>query len=185
MSTEWNTQRAFGKIVRSHLHRGAIAVALFDDARARGVDAYDDVSEELAMRLAQELVDGSKDFEEICAPRAEEGPREGACALCGRKSPFLTKDHLWPKSKGGKGGDNFVMVCPGCNSDKKNMDLFEWLDSDLGRSWPVPIAVVRRYLLNAWRYCEQRNLLDKQVKNVGKLPFKLRNIPARLRLDRG
>lgn len=182
MSIEWNTKRAFGKTVRSHLYRGAVAVALFDDARARGIDVYDDASEELAKRLAQDLGDGSLDFEEKLAPRDEEAPEEGTCAFCGRRSPFLTKDHLWPKSKGGKGGDNFVMVCYGCNSDKKNMDLFEWLDSDVGRRWPVPIAVVRRYLLNAWRYCEQRNLLDKQVKNVGKLPFKLRNIPETLRL---
>lgn len=182
MSTTWNTQRAFGKTVRSHLYRGAVAVALLDDARARDIVEYDAQSDELRNRLTRELIDGSCTVEGICAQRSDETPQPGTCAFCGRKSPFLTRDHLWPKSRGGKGGDNFVMVCPGCNSDKRNLDLFEWLESDVGRTWPVPLAVVRRYVLNAWRYCEERNLLDKQVKNVGKLPFKLRGIPGQLRI---
>lgn len=33
---------------------------------------------------------------------------------------FLTKDHIIPKSKGGKGKDNYQILCDSCNSKKGN-----------------------------------------------------------------
>ncbi len=40
-----------------------------------------------------------------------------------------TKDHIWPKSKGGKlSRDNKVYACRRCNKSKGNSTLEEWLE---------------------------------------------------------
>ena len=182
MSSNWKSMSTYAKTVRSHLYRGATAIAVFDDAQARGLEAYDETSRSLRQRIESELIAGSLLIEDICAERSPEIPQPDICALCGRRLPPLTRDHLWAKSRGGKGGDNFIWVCHPCNSDKKNMDLFEWIECTAGRKKPVPIWACRRYLFNAWSYCKTRGLLDKQVKKAGSLPFKLRSIPSELPL---
>lgn len=51
------------------------------------------------------------------------------CWYCGKEMEpsKLTKDHVFPRSKGGVNEmDNIIMVCKTCNSSKGNMDLFEW-----------------------------------------------------------
>ena len=182
MGQSWKTENEYAKTVRSHLYRGASAVAIFDDARARGLSAYDDASQTLHERIELQLRAGELQIADICSERPEEVPGPDTCALCGRRLPPLTRDHLWAKSRGGKGEENFILVCHPCNSDKGKLDLFEWIECVAGRKKPVPIWACRRYLLNAWRYCEQRGLLDKRLKNTGELPFKLRSIPTELPL---
>lgn len=182
MNRSWKKETAYAKTVRSCLYRGAAAIAVFDDARARGLHAYDETSKLLRDETEADLVDGLLQLESICAERAEEIPQPDTCALCGRRLPPLTRDHLWAKSRGGKGGGNFIGVCYPCNSDKGNMDLFEWIECPAGASKPVPIWACRRYLLNAWNYCKERGLLDKRIKNAKDLPFKLRSIPSELPL---
>lgn len=152
------------------------------DARTRGIVAYDSASQVLREQTRASLMGGSVQLADICIERPEEAPRPDTCALCGRKTAQLTRDHLWTKSRGGRGKGNFISVCYPCNSDKGNMDLFEWIECPAGRSKPVPIGVCKRYLLNAWEYCSERGLLDKRIKNAGELPFKLRGIPAELPL---
>ena len=51
------------------------------------------------------------------------------CWYCGKElePSKLTKDHVFPRSKGGDNDmDNIIMVCKTCNSSKGDMDLFEW-----------------------------------------------------------
>lgn len=51
------------------------------------------------------------------------------CWYCGKElePSKLTKDHVFPSSKGGDNDmDNIIMVCKTCNSSKGDMDLFEW-----------------------------------------------------------
>lgn len=61
------------------------------------------------------------------------------CWYCGKsmESSHLTKDHVFPKIKGGKNCiDNIIMVCKTCNSSKGKMDLFEWYnDISLPFKW--------------------------------------------------
>ena len=38
-----------------------------------------------------------------------------------------TVDHLLPKSRGGKGGNNLIIMCSQCNCEKGDMTLDEWL----------------------------------------------------------
>ncbi len=182
MGNSWKIENAYAKTVRSHLYRGAAALAMFDDACVRGLDASDESSRDLRERVEEQLISGDFQLTSICAERSEEAPASDVCALCGRRVLPLTRDHLWAKSRGGKGGDNFILVCHPCNSDKGNMDLFEWIECPAGQSKPIPVWACRRYLLNAWNYCSEHKLLDKRIKNAGELPFKLRSIPGELPL---
>jgi hypothetical protein len=57
--------------------------------------------------------------------------KSNKCQYCER--PFWwqqmqeTKDHIIPKSKGGKKGSNLIKSCWDCNQWKANKDLSEWL----------------------------------------------------------
>ena len=46
--------------------------------------------------------------------------KDRKCRWCGMKLTFekATLDHLIPKSKGGKGGENLVIACHRCNQKK-------------------------------------------------------------------
>ncbi len=51
----------------------------------------------------------------------------GGCAYCGGPGP-LTRDHVVPKSKGGRHGYwNIVPACEPCNRDKDSRNVVEWI----------------------------------------------------------
>jgi 5-methylcytosine-specific restriction endonuclease McrA len=53
----------------------------------------------------------------------------GVCPYCGRWVLKLTKDHIVPKSRGGKTvPENIIWVCMDCNFSKADMLLYEWLN---------------------------------------------------------
>lgn len=51
------------------------------------------------------------------------------CYYCGCEVTLdnSTLDHLIPRSKGGKGGNNLVLSCYSCNHKKKNYNVEEFL----------------------------------------------------------
>ena len=68
------------------------------------------------------------------------------CWYCGKEMEpsKLTKDHVFPRSKGGANDmDNIIMVCKTCNSSKGNMDLFEWY-AEIRKEWP-PLNILIHY----------------------------------------
>jgi hypothetical protein len=102
------------------------------------------------------------------------------CWYCGKKmSPVnLTKDHVFPRSKGGENDmDNIIMVCKNCNSSKGDMDLFEWY-AEVRKEWP-PIPIIAHYLKNIYQYAVDNDLLTKKNEEIKKmtLPFKWQYIP--------
>ena len=75
------------------------------------------------------------------------------CWYCGKEMEpsKLTKDHVFPRSKGGANDmDNIIMVCKTCNSSKGNMDLFEWY-CEVRKEWP-PLNILIHYLKNIYLY---------------------------------
>ena len=73
------------------------------------------------------------------------------CWYCGKEMEpsKLTKDHVFPRSKGGANVmDNIIMVCKTCNSSKGNMDLFEWY-ATVRKEWP-PLNILIHYLKNIY-----------------------------------
>lgn len=52
---------------------------------------------------------------------------DGKCAYCSKQANTI--DHIIPVSKGGNSvPGNIVPACTHCNSSKKAMDLFDWID---------------------------------------------------------
>lgn len=102
------------------------------------------------------------------------------CWYCGKEMEpsQLTKDHVFPRVKGGKDClDNIIMVCKTCNSSKGKMDLFEWYDV-AREEWP-PINVWVHYMKNIYLYSIENGLMDKSLEEIDTLdlPFKWRYIP--------
>ncbi|MBQ0056705.1 MAG: HNH endonuclease [Bacteroidales bacterium] len=103
------------------------------------------------------------------------------CWYCGKEmdSSKLTKDHVFPRSKGGDNDmDNIIMVCKTCNSSKGNMDLFEWY-AEVRQEWP-PLNVLVHYLKNIYLYAIENDLMDKLSEDLDKmdLPFNWHYIPS-------
>lgn len=103
------------------------------------------------------------------------------CAYCGIKNVPMTLDHLFAKSRqGSDSGDNLVYCCRSCNSSKRDMDYFEWIEKT-GRR--VNIEIAERYLKNAYSYCEREKILDEDIENApDALPFNLKSIPLQYNL---
>lgn len=104
------------------------------------------------------------------------------CWYCGKEmNPTkLTKDHVFPRSKGGDNDmDNIIMVCKTCNSSKGDMDLFEWY-CEIRKQWP-PINILVHYLKNIYLYSVKNELMDKHKEEMEcmELPFKVEYIPIK------
>ena len=104
------------------------------------------------------------------------------CWYCGKEmeSTLLTKDHVFPRSKGGDNNiDNIIMVCKSCNSSKGKMDLFKWY-AEVRKEWP-PLNVLIHYLKNIYLYSIENGLMDKQLDELDKMeiPFDRHYIPLR------
>ena len=102
------------------------------------------------------------------------------CWYCGKEMEpsKLTKDHVFPRSKGGVNDmDNIIMVCKECNSSKGNMDLFEWY-ATVRHVWP-PLNILIHYLKNIYLYSVENKLMDKHREELEqmKLPFNFKYIP--------
>ena len=104
------------------------------------------------------------------------------CWYCGKemKPTNLTKDHVFPRSKGGNNDmDNIIMVCKACNSSKGNMDLFKWYTT-VRKEWP-PIDILIHYLKNIYLYSIDNGLMEKQFEELDNmnLPFDWHYIPIK------
>lgn len=102
------------------------------------------------------------------------------CWYCGKEMEpsKLTKDHVFPRSKGGDNDmDNIIMVCKTCNSSKGDMDLFEWY-AEVRKEWP-PINVLVHYLKNIYLYAIDHDLMERHTDELEQmdLPFKWQYIP--------
>lgn len=50
------------------------------------------------------------------------------CAYCGARSAALLPEHVEPLSRGGEDTpENVVAACQGCNANKSDMFLLEWV----------------------------------------------------------
>ena len=91
----------------------------------------------------------------------------------------LTKDHVFPRSKGGDNDmDNIIMVCKTCNSSKGDLDLFEWY-AEVRHELP-PLRIIIHYLKNIYLYAIEHDLMEKTLDSINQmeLPFKWQFIPV-------
>ena len=102
------------------------------------------------------------------------------CWYCGKEMEpsKLTKDHVFPRSKGGDNDmDNIIMVCKTCNSSKGSNDLFKWY-AEIRKEWP-PFNVLVHYLNNIYLYSIEHDLMNQHLAEVENkvLPFDWKYIP--------
>lgn len=70
---------------------------------------------------------------------------DGYCVLCGNhidEDKDLTKEHVHPKSRGGKGGKNIMPAHSHCNQEKADMTMEEYCidleyQKEEGRAWQL------------------------------------------------
>ena len=111
----------------------------------------------IALRLRSRLRAGETAITAI-GVRDERRKLEGMCVYCGRIAD--TVDHLIPRLTGGPdSADNLVPACKACNASKSGRDVYHWAQ----RKGFFPLGVTRRYLVLAWRWCEQAGLLDEPM----------------------
>ena len=107
---------------------------------------------------------------EVAGPKLQ----QSRCTYCGQSAE--TVDHLIPRLRHGPdSADNLVPACRWCNSSKGGRDVFEWATS----KGFFPLAVIRRYLVLAWRWTERAQLLDAPMKalRASNPPFRVGDIP--------
>lgn len=103
-----------------------------------------------------------------------------SCWYCGKEmdKSKLTIEHIFPRSKNGSDDmDNIVLVCPECNSSKRDLDLLEWY-STRRKHWPWPY-IFAYYLKHVYLYAVENDLLGKSAEEIDAmdLPFKYQYIP--------
>lgn len=72
---------------------------------------------------------------------------KGVCQYCLEKVPFsvATKDHIYPKSKGGSNDDfNLVLACKTCNNLKDS--IFPYLDVNGNEVKPLKISTYQSFI---------------------------------------
>jgi hypothetical protein len=97
-----------------------------------------------------------------------------ACNYCGSRD-YLSIDHLIPKAKSGSDtADNMVWACRSCNSAKGDIDLLDWY---IVKKEFLPLLLLRRYLKIVIQFCQDNELLDRNISENPPLPFSLQSIP--------
>ena len=156
-------------------------LAAYQTALTQNPPSYNQSCWKVRARLFKGLQTGIMSRQSIYNNEREKLKTKDVCSYCGATDVPLTLDHLFARAKNGRdSGDNFVYCCKSCNSSKRDMDYFQWVEKT-GRE--INPAVAARYLKNAYIYCEQRNILDCSVENApDDLPFDLASIPRQYNL---
>ena len=111
-------------------------------ALKEGKPKYDRLCFMIRAKAFKAYKDGRWNIHDLFEFNIEKIRNNNYCWYCGQKvePSKLTKDHVFPRSKGGANEiDNIIMVCKSCNSSKGNMDLFQWYFT-IRECWP-PVNV--------------------------------------------
>lgn len=181
MAEDHKEQKYKPKTIKDLLDWSYANLAAYQTALAQNPPAYNRSCWMVRARLFKGLQTGSMSRQSIYYNEREKLKAKDVCSYCGASNIPLTLDHLFAKAKKGHdSGDNLVYCCKSCNSSKRDMDYFQWVEKT-GRD--INPAVAARYLKNAYSYCEQHNILDCSLENAPEdLPFALTTIPRQYNL---
>lgn len=144
-----------------------------------GKTKYDRICYMIRSKAFKAYREGRWNIHDLLEFNVEKIRQNNYCWYCGKEMEpsKLTKDHVFPRSKGGDNDmDNIIMVCKTCNSSKGDMDLFEWY-AEVRKEWP-PINVFVHYMKNIYLYSLENGLMDKHCEELDAmdLPFNWRYI---------
>ena len=118
-----------------------------------GKAKYDRMCYMIRSKAFKAYKEGRWNIHDLLEFNVEKIRQNNYCWYCGKElePSKLTKDHVFPRSKGGDNDmDNIIMVYKTCNSSKGDMDLFEWY-AEVRKEWP-PINVFVHYMKNIYLY---------------------------------
>lgn len=149
---------------------------------SNGLEKYDRTCYMIRAKAYKAYKEGRWHIHDLLNENVSKIQQNDVCWYCGKAmSPKqLTKDHVFPRSKGGDNNmDNIIMTCKACNSSKGNMDLFKWY-AEVRKEWP-PLNVIVHYMKNIYLYCADNDLFDKSFDELNNmdLPFDWRYIPQK------
>ena len=150
-------------------------------ALTTGLAKYDRTCYMIRSKAFKSYKEGKWNIHDLLEYNVKKMQQNDYCWYCGKalKLNELTKDHVFPRIKGGNNDmDNIIMVCKSCNSSKGDTDLFEWY-FNVRQVWP-PFNVMAHYLKNVYLFSMENGLLDKGFAELAslKLPFNWRYIPT-------
>lgn len=146
--------------------------------KSPGCKSYRPVNFMTRARLYKGLMDGNMKLGSILDDEREKMKSSAECVFCGSQD-YLSVDHLISRNKGGLDeGDNLVLACRSCNSSKGKKDLIHWYT--LRGEFP-PLLIIRRYLKLAYRFCLDRDLLNRKIEDLESdtIPFSMNLLPEK------
>lgn len=143
------------------------------------VEEYQPIHFGIRKRLFNGLMNGSMKIGSMWDEEKKKIKFPRCCYYCGAEGK-LTIDHLIPRAKSEiDTSDNLVYACSPCNSSKRDTDLLAFYAR---KEQTPPISLLVRYLKLCFSYCEQNDLLDKNVNDIelDAVPFDVRALPQAL-----
>jgi len=120
----------------------------------------------------KKLQSGEIEWSSSIHDRQHEWEHGQVCAYC-EATDQLTVDHIIPSCRGCvdprihdllESSDNTVWACKGCNSQKRDRDVFEWYGKD--RIDEIPKLVLSKFLKMAYRLHEMQGTLKMKDPNM-------------------
>jgi len=162
--------------VRELIYYAYANLAMAHTAVDRKQEKYEKFNYMIRAKLFKGLREGKMSIRSIFDDEKIKLTTGTVCNYCGSEMK-LTLDHIFPQKLGGQdNAENLVFACKSCNSSKGKKDLMQWM-SERGKF--LPLSVIRRYLKLVYVYCEEKELLDKEIIELNglTLPFRTEFIP--------
>lgn len=177
MPTKQRTYTNFGE----YLYWSYANLQMLHYALNAGKAKYDRMCYMIRSKAFKAYKEGRWNIHDLLEFNVEKIRQNSYCWYCGKEMDpsKLTKDHVFPRSKGGDNDmDNIIMVCKTCNSSKGDIDLFEWY-AEVRKEWP-PFKVLVHYMKNIYLYSVESGLMEKPCEELDAmdLPFNWRYIPV-------
>ena len=163
--------------VRELIYYSYANLAMAHTAVDKKQEKYEVFNFMIRSKLFKGLKDGTMNMRTIFDDEKIKLQTGQICNYCG-SSENLALDHIFPQKYGGQdNAENLIFACKACNSSKGKKDLMEWM---IFRGQFLPLMIIRRYLKLTFNYCNQNELLDKNIEDLKglELPFKIDLLPT-------
>lgn len=163
--------------VRELIYYSYANLAMAHTAVDKKQEKYEVFNFMIRSKLFKGLKDGTMNMRTIFDDEKIKLQTGQICNYCGSPDN-LALDHIFPQKYGGQdNAENLIFACKSCNSSKGKKDLMEWM---IFRGQFLPLMIIRRYLKLTFNYCNQNELLDKNIEELKKLelPFKIDLLPT-------
>jgi hypothetical protein len=163
--------------VRELIYYSYANLAMAHTAVDKKQEKYEVFNFMIRSKLFKGLKDGTMNMRTIFDDEKIKLQTGQICNYCGSPDN-LALDHIFPQKYGGQdNAENLIFACKSCNSSKGKKDLMEWM---IFRGQFLPLMIIRRYLKLTFNYCNQNELLDKNIEELKglELPFKIDLLPT-------